>query len=134
MRGRFIWIARKLNDTRSYAFVEFRSGEDAATAIATMDNHAFDSKHTFKLNRFVDIEHFSNLDETYVEPPSEKYADKEHLRAWLGDAQGRDQFVTYRGEDVEVWWHGKPSQCELAIKPVRPSTRKYLSQGTIQLL
>ncbi|KIY72856.1 translation initiation factor eIF-3b [Cylindrobasidium torrendii FP15055 ss-10] len=119
IKGEDIYLPwdEKTGKSKGYAFVEFRSGEDAATAIATMHNHAFDSKHTFKLNRFVDIEHFSNLDETYIEPPSEKFTDKEHLRAWLGDAQGRDQFVTYRGEDVEVWWHGKPSQCELAIKP-----------------
>lgn len=43
---------------------------------------------------------------------------QEHLRAWLADPQGRDQYVTYRGEDVEIFWHGKPSQCELAYKPV----------------
>jgi len=36
------------------------------------------------------------------------------LRAWLGDPQGRDQYVTYRGDDVEVHWHGKPSQSEVA--------------------
>lgn len=39
---------------------------------------------------------------------------KEHLRAWLADPQGRDQYVTYRGDDVEIRWHGKPSQCEVA--------------------
>ena len=35
---------------------------------------------------------------------------------WLGDLQGRDQYVTYRGEEVEMHWHGKPSQCEVAHK------------------
>ena len=39
---------------------------------------------------------------------------QEHLRAWLADSQGRDQYVTYRGDEVAVNWHGKPSQCEVA--------------------
>ena len=36
------------------------------------------------------------------------------MRAWLADTQGRDQYVTYRGDEVTVHWHGKPSQCEVA--------------------
>ena len=39
---------------------------------------------------------------------------QEHLRAWLGDPQGRDQYATYRGDEVEIHWHGKPSQCEVS--------------------
>ena len=55
---------------------------------------------------------------------------KEHLRAWLADPQGRDQYVTYRGEDVEIYWHGKPSQCELAYKPVRTSNSLFFLAAT----
>ena len=47
------------------------------------------------------------------------YHHQEHLRAWLADPQGRDQYVTYRGDEVLINWHGKPSQCEIAHKPVR---------------
>ena len=43
---------------------------------------------------------------------------QEHLRAWLGDPQGRDQYATYRGDEVEIHWHGKPSQCEVAYSKV----------------
>lgn len=39
---------------------------------------------------------------------------QEHLRAWLADPQGRDQYVTYRGDEVAVNWHGRPSQREVA--------------------
>ena len=57
----------------SYIYIEFRNAEEAAMAIAILNNHAFDSKHTFKLNLFTDIERFANLDETYVEPKTEEY-------------------------------------------------------------
>ena len=119
----------------SYIFVDFRNTEDANSALALLNNHPFDAKHTFKLNRFTDIEAFANLDEAYVAPEEEEYVPKvsfltnqivkvidtsmkEHLRAWLADPHGRDQYVTYRGEDVEIHWHGRASQSEIAHKPV----------------
>ncbi|PSR92210.1 hypothetical protein PHLCEN_2v4740 [Hermanssonia centrifuga] len=102
--------------SNGYIFVEFKNAEDAAYAMATMHGHPFDAKHTLFVNRFTDVEKFANLDENWTEPEAEPYKPKEHLRAWLGDALGRDQYAMYRGEDVEVHWHGKPSQCEVAHK------------------
>ncbi|KAI0068380.1 translation initiation factor eIF-3b [Artomyces pyxidatus] len=102
--------------SNGYVFVEFRSAEAAAFALNEMNGHPFDAKHTFSINRFTDIEKFANLDETYVEPPREEYQAKEHLRAWLADPQGRDQYVTYRGDEVVIHWHGKPSQSEVAYE------------------
>jgi hypothetical protein len=43
-------------------------------------------------------------------------APQEHLRAWLADSLGRDQYVTYRGDEVSIRWHGRPSQCEVAFE------------------
>ncbi|THH20860.1 hypothetical protein EW146_g583 [Bondarzewia mesenterica] len=97
-----------------FIFVEFRTAEEATFALNELNGHPFDAKHTFRINRFSDIEKYTKLDETYVEPKREEYQSKEHLRAWLADPQGRDQYATYRGDEVEVHWHGKPSQCEVA--------------------
>lgn len=41
---------------------------------------------------------------------------QEHLRAWMADSLGRDQYVTYRGDEVSIRWHGRPSQCEVAYE------------------
>ncbi|RXW24785.1 hypothetical protein EST38_g1094 [Candolleomyces aberdarensis] len=103
--------------SKGFLFVEFRNVEDANLAISAMHDHQFDSKHTFKVNRFTDIEKYPDFDETYIEPETEEYTPKEHLRAWLADPQGRDQYVTYRGDEVAIHWHGKPSQSEVAHKP-----------------
>ncbi|KAJ3509414.1 hypothetical protein NLJ89_g5235 [Agrocybe chaxingu] len=103
--------------SKGYMFVEFRNVDDANLAIANLHNHPFDAKHTFKVNYFADIERYQDFDETYVEPEQEEYTPREHLRAWLADPQGRDQYVTYRGDEVLIHWHGKPSQCEVAYKP-----------------
>ncbi|KAF9532030.1 eukaryotic translation initiation factor eIF2A-domain-containing protein [Crepidotus variabilis] len=103
--------------SKGFMFVDLKNVEDANLTIANLHNHPFDAKHTFKVNRFTDIERFADLDETYVEPEVEEYTAREHLRAWLADPYGRDQYVTYRGDEVLINWHGKPSQCEVAYKP-----------------
>lgn len=59
-----------------YLFIEFPTPEEANNAIAVMNGFPFDSKHTFYLNHFTDIETFSNLNEQYVEPKVEEYAPK----------------------------------------------------------
>ncbi|KAH7107082.1 translation initiation factor eIF-3b [Auriculariales sp. MPI-PUGE-AT-0066] len=100
----------------SFAFVEFGSDEEASLAIAHLDGHALDPKHTFRLNRFTDIEYYAQLDDAFVEPPSEPFRPREHLRAWLSDPQGRDQYVTYRQDDVAVMWHGKTAQLQYEKK------------------
>ncbi|KAI0313548.1 translation initiation factor eIF-3b [Amylostereum chailletii] len=111
-----------------YIFIEFRTADDATFAMNAMNGHPFDAKHTFHINRFTDIEKFANLDETYVEPEREDYTSKEHLRAWLADPQARDQYITYRADEVTVYWHGKPSQCEIAFNdPVNLRTELYVS-------
>lgn len=57
-------------------FVEFKNAEDAAYAMAAMNGHPFDAKHTFWVNRFTDVEKYVNMDETWVEPEPEPYKPK----------------------------------------------------------
>lgn len=56
--------------------MEFKNADDAAYAMAAMNGHPFDAKHTFWVNRFTDVEKFANLDETWVEPEPEQYKPK----------------------------------------------------------
>ncbi len=56
--------------------MEFKNGDDASRALATMNGHPFDKKHTFQINRFNDFERYLSLDETYVQPPPEEYKSK----------------------------------------------------------
>ncbi|TDL28371.1 translation initiation factor eIF-3b [Rickenella mellea] len=119
--------------SKGYIFMELQSPEEAIYAQNAMHGHAFDSKHTFAVNRFSDIDYFANLDETYEEPQASTYVPKEHLRAWLADPQGRDQYVTYRNDQVAVHWHGKPSQSEVAYEKAN-WTELYVQwspQGTV---
>jgi translation initiation factor 3 subunit B len=56
-----------------YLFMEFKTREDAEYAINAMNDVPFDSKHTFRLNHFLDVEKYTEMDPTYVEPKSEVY-------------------------------------------------------------
>lgn len=60
----------------SYIFVDVGSADAATFAISAMHGHPFDSKHTFLVNRFADIEQYANMDETYVEPKTEEFHPK----------------------------------------------------------
>ena len=46
-----------------------------------MNNVPFDSKHTFHLNHFLDVEKYAEMDPTYVEPETEVY--KPGVRDWM---------------------------------------------------
>ena len=56
--------------------MEFKNADDAAYAMAAMNGHPFDAKHTFFVNLFTDVERFADLDETWVEPEPEPYKPK----------------------------------------------------------
>ena len=56
-----------------YLFMEFKTREDAEYAINAMNDVPFDSKHTFRLNHFLDVEKYTEMDPTYIEPKSEVY-------------------------------------------------------------
>lgn len=60
----------------SYIFVDAGSADAATFAINAMHGHPFDSKHTFLINRFTDIEQYAEMDETYVEPKIEEFHPK----------------------------------------------------------
>lgn len=59
--------------------MEFKNADDAAYAMAAMNGHPFDAKHTFWVNRFIDVEKYTTLDETWVEPEPEPYKPKVRL-------------------------------------------------------
>jgi translation initiation factor 3 subunit B len=45
-------------------------------ALNVMHGVPFDSKHTFQLNRFSDVERYAEMDEKFFEPEQETYESK----------------------------------------------------------
>ena len=115
-----------------------------------MDKHPFDARHRFQINLLSDIETFKDMDETYEDPEPEEFKLRvsilplllgyyrplcalqsgvynllqEHLRAWLADPQGRDQYALFYRDDVIIYWHGKPAATEVVVeRQVRRGSR-----------
>jgi len=99
--------------TQGFAFVEYETAAQAAAAVKGLHGTALDKKHTIAVNKLTDIERYARegrIDEEYSAPEIAPFEEKDHLRYWLGDDEGRDQFVMYRGEQVGVYWNEKEDQ------------------------
>lgn len=112
--------------TKGYIFLELSNSEDANQALRAMDGYPFDKRHRFAVNRFTDVEKLANMSEDYQEPAEEEYKDREHLRSWLTDHNGRDQVVMCRADDVSVAWHNRTANPE----PVH--TRERWTESYVQ--
>ncbi|KAK5050948.1 Translation initiation factor 3 subunit b [Exophiala bonariae] len=96
--------------SEGFAFVEYQTPEQAVAATKQLHGTALDKKHTLAVNKLTDIEKYGRegrIDEQYVAPEIEPFADKEHLRSWLFDPSARDQFAMFRGDNVGVFWNNK---------------------------
>ena len=104
----FFMPSNEKGDSEGYAFVEYGTAEQANTAVKTLNGLQLDKKHTMWVNKLTDIERYGRegrINDEYEPPAIEPYKDREHLRYWLGDEDGRDQFVMYRNESVGVFWN-----------------------------
>ncbi|KAK1071198.1 Translation initiation factor 3 subunit b [Friedmanniomyces endolithicus] len=99
--------------SEGFAFVEYETPAQAAAAVKGLHLTALDKKHTIAVNKLTDIDRYARegrIDETYHAPEIPDFEEKDHLRWWLGDEDGRDQFVMYRGDHVGVYWNEKEDQ------------------------
>jgi translation initiation factor 3 subunit B len=114
----FMPMDEATQQTGGYAFVEYETPAQAVAAVKALNGTPLDKKHTIAVNKLTDIERYGRegrIDEDYKEPEIAPFEEKEHLRWWLGDHEGRDQFVMYRGENVGVFWNEKEDQPEPVV-------------------
>ena len=99
--------------SQGYAFIEYATSEQAIQAVKQLHGTALDKRHTMAVNKLTDIERYGRegrINDEYVAPEIEAFKEKEHLRWWLGDEEGRDQFIMSHGENVGVCWNQKEEQ------------------------
>ncbi|KAG9206294.1 hypothetical protein B5807_01703 [Epicoccum nigrum] len=104
--------------TEGYAFVEYSAPAEAIAAVKQLHGTPLDKKHTMAVNKLTDIDRYGKegrVDEEYHAPEIAPFEQKEHLRWWLGDADGRDQVAFYRGEKVGVFWNDKEDTPEVVV-------------------
>ena len=105
--------------SEGFAFVEYETPAQATAAVKALGGTALDKKHTLAVNKITDIDRYGRegrIDDEYTPPHIPDFQDKEHLRWWLGDQNGRDQFVLYRGDNVGVFWNRKKENPEQIIE------------------
>lgn len=105
--------------TEGYAFVEYDTVEQATAAVKQLNGTALDKRHTMAVNKLTDIDRYGRegrINETYHAPEIAPFQEKEHLRWWVGDEDGRDQFVMFFGEDVGIFWNEKDEQPDEIVK------------------
>ncbi|KAM0788764.1 hypothetical protein ACM66B_002855 [Microbotryomycetes sp. NB124-2] len=100
--------------SKGFMFITLNNPTEAVVFQRAMHDLKFDKRHTFRVVLLSEVDKFEQLQEEYVEPPKEEYKPREHFRAWLADPAGRDQYVMYRGDDVQVAWHSRKGQPEIA--------------------
>lgn len=101
--------------TEGYAFVEYATAEQAVAAVKQLHGTALDKRHTMAVNKLTDVERYGRegrINDEYVAPQIEPFKEKEHVKWWLGDDEGRDQFVMSHGDNVGVYWNQKDEQPE----------------------
>ena len=111
----FMPLNEETNMTEGYAFVEYEAPEQAVAAVKLLNGTPLDKKHTMAVNKLTDIERFGRegrVDDEYRAPQMEEFQEKDHLRWWLADNEGRDQFVLYRADNVGVYWNEKDDSPE----------------------
>jgi translation initiation factor 3 subunit B len=101
--------------SQGYAFVEYATPEQAIQAVKQLHGTALDKRHTMAVNKLTDVERYGRegrINEEYSAPEIEDFKEKEHLKWWLGDEEGRDQFIMSHTDNVGVFWNQKDDQPE----------------------
>lgn len=91
--------------TLGYCFMEFESVEHAQAALEGLNNTPMDKQHTFRISHYSEYLRLQDYSEQYQEPVIEEYQPKENVRAWLTDAEFRDQYVVRHDTETEVFWN-----------------------------
>ena len=111
---------------KGFVFLTYPTPQEAEHALRALDGVNFGSKNQLHVNRFGDIEKFANMPIGEGELPTgwreKPYVEKDHLRSWLGDAAGRDQYLTFRDQDVNLWWNSRNGTAD----PVKDSDGKNI--------
>ncbi|WWD22047.1 eukaryotic translation initiation factor 3 subunit B [Kwoniella shandongensis] len=113
---------------KGFIFLTYPDAQQAENALRVLDGTAF-GKNVLYVNRFGDIERYANMPVGEGELPTgwkeKPYVEKDHLRSWLGDNAGRDQYLTFRDTDVSIWWNGRNGVAE----PVKGADGKPLKNS-----
>eukprot|EP00041_Stephanoeca_diplocostata_P010259 m.162919 g.162919 ORF g.162919 m.162919 type:complete len:646 (-) comp18088_c0_seq1:138-2075(-) len=90
--------------TKGFAFVEFRTKEQALEAEHQCNGYPLDKKHVFSINNMSEFGKIMATPETWEAPSEKDFDDKESLQWWLMYNHCNDQYVIRHDNMTEVMW------------------------------
>ncbi|EEB09532.1 translation initiation factor eIF3b [Schizosaccharomyces japonicus yFS275] len=95
-------------------FADFENVDAADLCVQELDAKRIDKSHVFAVRKLNQLEKAFNTPEEFHFEEGE-YHEREHLRSWLADYYGRDQFISYAGNTVTVNWNRKSDVPEQVV-------------------
>lgn len=92
------------NMTPGFAFMKFRTVDDAMNAVKLTNNHLLDKKHIFKVCLYSDLEKIDAVTDVFVPPTPPPFVPRPSPISWLCDPQCRDQFMLRYSHETEINW------------------------------
>jgi translation initiation factor 3 subunit B len=98
----------KSGNSLGFTFIQFETKEAAKIAIDKVNGYQLDKNHVFRVMPYSELGRLEKLSSEYVEPPPAEFTPPPHLKSWLADETGRDQFVirhaANNAEETTVAW------------------------------
>ncbi|XP_049849971.1 eukaryotic translation initiation factor 3 subunit B-like [Schistocerca gregaria] len=86
-----------------FCFIEYANPDQAEVAALKMDKQKFDSKHTFRVNKWSDYRKIDQLPDVYQPLTIQDLCIKDDCYSWLLDPANSDQFFTLYDNIAEIF-------------------------------
>ncbi|RXK42219.1 hypothetical protein M231_00577 [Tremella mesenterica] len=105
---------------KGFVFLTYPTAQEAQTAQRVLNKTWFGKAHQLFANYFADIDKYTNMSSGdgalptgYLDRP---FVERENMRSWLADPLGRDQYLTLRDNDANLYWNGRNGVSEVVRK------------------
>ncbi|XP_035787167.1 eukaryotic translation initiation factor 3 subunit B [Anopheles albimanus] len=80
------------DNTKGYAFIEYKNAESAEEAVKTLNNYRLDKHYTLLVNRFSDFQKYSDIPKEWSPPEPQPYKVQNDLYNFLVEPDAQDHF------------------------------------------
>lgn len=110
-------------NTRGYAFIEFKNPEMAEEAVKAFNNYRLDKSHTLLVNLFSDFQKYSDIPKEWSPPEPQPYKMQNDLYTFMTEPDAQDQFCVIAESSpgavqVQFWQNTQPEPVELLTRDV----------------
>ncbi|XP_055386757.1 eukaryotic translation initiation factor 3 subunit B [Condylostylus longicornis] len=105
-------------NTKGYAFLEYKNSQNAETAQKQLNNHRLDKSYTFSVNLFTDLAKYENVPEEWEPPKPQPNKIQNDLYNFLLEPDAYDQYCVAaetapNSVQVQFWQNTLPEPTEL---------------------